>query len=310
MKKIVIAMMVVAALAAVAHAESKPAPEKVENDVVLMASLTEVEPNDTAATANAIAGGDVYAAAISPVGDADWFVFTSAGGAASFETGAGAAPAVGDTKIYVYASDGTTQLAYDDDAGVGYYSLVTYTFAAGTYYVKVVGYNATSYSGNYTLTCAAAAPPAVNDLCAGAIDVQDQSLASWTINLNSAGGYSNNYSLPTTGSCTGYSTPGPDAVYRINLAAGEAIMVSEAGACDMALWLATDCANLLTTCVAGADAGLTGGTESISYTAANAGTYYLVVDTYTSSGCPVTVTINAPVPQDEASFGTIKAMFR
>jgi hypothetical protein len=308
MKKFVIAMMVVAAFAAVAHAESKPAPEKVENDIVLMASLTEVEPNNTAATANAIAGGDVYAAAISPAADQDWFVFNSAGGSATFETGAGPATAAGDTKIYVYAADGTTQVAYDDDSGAGYYSLVTYSFAAGTYYVKVIHYSATG-TGNYTLTCAAAAPPAVNDLCAGAIDIQDQSLTSWTINLSASGGYSNNYSL-VYGGCTGYSSPGPDAVYKISLAAGESVMISEAGACDMALWLATDCANLLTTCVAGSDAGTSGATESINYTAAGAGTYYLVVDAYTASGCPVTVTVNAPVPQEDASFGTIKAMFR
>lgn len=308
MKKFAIAMMVVAVFAAAAHAESKPAPEKVENDIVLMASLTEVEPNNTAATANAIAGGDVYAAAISPAADQDWFVFNTAGGSATFETGAGPATAAGDTKIYVYSSDGTTQVAYDDDSGAGYYSLVTYNFAAGTYYVKVIHYSATG-TGNYTLTCAAAAPPAVNDLCAGAIDIQDQSLTSWSINLSAAGGYSNNYSL-VYGGCTGYSTPGPDAIYKMNLAAGEAVMISEAGTCDMALWLATDCANLLTTCVAGADAGVTGGTESISYTAANAGTYYLVVDAYSAGGCPVTVTVNAPVPQEDASFGTIKAMFR
>ncbi len=309
MKKFAIAMLVVAAFAVAAHAESKPAPEKIENDIVLMASLTEVEPNNTAATANAIAGGDIYAAALSPAADQDWFVFTTAGGAATFETGAGPATAAGDTKVYVYSSNGTTQVAYDDDGGAGLYSLVNYNFAAGTFYVKVIHYSATG-TGNYTLTCAAAAPPAGNDVCAGAIDIQDQSLSSWVVNLNAAGGYSNNYSLPTTGSCTGYSTPGPDAIYKINLAAGEAIMISEAGACDMVLWLATDCANLLTTCVAGADAGLTGGTESISYTAANAGTYYLVVDAYSAAGCPVTVTVNAPVPQEDASFGSIKAMFR
>ncbi len=308
MKKFVIAMVAIAALASVAHADVKPAPEKYEADITIQASLTETEPNDTAATANPIAGGDVYAASLSPAGDQDWFVYTTAGGSASFETGAGASPAAGDTKIYVYASDGTTQVAYDDDSGAGLYSLVTYSFSAGTYYVKVIHYSATG-TGNYTLTCAAAAPPAVNDLCAGAIDVQEQGLMTWNLNLNSAGGYSNNYSL-VYGGCTGYSTPGPDAVYKINLAAGEQIMISEAGTCDMALWLATDCANLLTTCVAGADAGVTGATESVSYQAVNAGTYYIVVDAYTAAGCPVTVSINSPVPQDEASFGSIKAMFR
>jgi hypothetical protein len=75
------------------------------------------------------------------------------------------------------------------------------------------------------------------------------------------------------------------------------------------VWIATDCANLLTTCVAGADAGTTG-SEIVSYTAAAAGTYYVVIDAYSSTGCPVTVTINSPVSTEESSFGALKAMFR
>ena len=152
-------------------------------------------------------------------------------------------------------------------------------------------------------------PPAVNDVCTGAIDIQAQGLASWAVNLTNAGTYYNDYSLPTTGSCTGYSTPGPDAIYKIDLAAGEEIIIDENGTCDVAVWIATDCANLLTTCVAGADATTTG-SEVVAFTAATAGTYYVVVDAYTATGCPVTVSVNSPVAAEESSFGALKAMFR
>ena len=52
MKKLVIAMMAVALLAGVAWAEGKPALEKPEDTLVISASYAEVEPNNTAATAN------------------------------------------------------------------------------------------------------------------------------------------------------------------------------------------------------------------------------------------------------------------
>jgi hypothetical protein len=312
MKKFAIAMMAAALLVGVAYADSKPAPEKFEAEIVINASLTEIEPNGSAATANPIAGGDIYAAALSPAADQDWFAFTTTGGSASFETGAGPAVAAGDTKIYLYGTNGTTQIGYDDDGGAGFYSLVTYNFtAAGTYYVRVIHYSATG-TGNYTLTSTAVAPPpppAVNDLCAGAIDIQTQSLSAWDVNLTGAGGFSNNYSL-VYGGCTGYSTPGPDAIYKIDLVAGEQIIIAESGACDMALWIASDCANLLTTCVAGADAGVTGATEIVNFIPAVSGTYYVVVDAYTAGGCPVTVTVNAPVATEGASFGALKALFR
>lgn len=308
MKTFVIAMMAIALFAGVALADSKAAPEKPEVESHLLANLTEIEPNNTAATANPITGGDVYTAALSPAADQDWFSFATTGGNSIFETSAGASPAAGDTKIYVYASDGTTQVAFDDDSGAGLYSLVNYNFAAGTYYVKVVHYSATG-TGNYKLACTVPQPPQPNDVCGGAIDIQDQSLSSWTVNLTTSGGYTNNYS-PAVPSCTGYSANGPDALYKINLAAGEQVIISELGDCDTSIWIASDCANLNTTCVAGADAVGGFSAETVTYTATAAGTYFVVIDAYATGGCPVTVTVNAPVATDASSFGALKAMFR
>lgn len=191
-------------------------------------------------------------------------------------------------------------------------SILGKSLAAGSYYIMVDTWPTPTCIPSFTLNINAATPPpppAANDLCTGAIDIQAQSLSSWDVNLTNAGTYYNDYSLPTTGSCTGYSTPGPDALYKIDLAAGEQLIVAETGTCDLAVWIATDCGNLLGSCVAGADAGTTG-TETVSYTAAAAGTYYVVIDSYNATGCPVTVTVNAPVATEGESFGTLKAMFR
>ena len=206
----------------------------------------------------------------------------------------------------------TTCIAIATGSAASARSILGKTLAAGSYYIMVDTWPTPNCIPSFTLSVTAATPPpppAANDVCTGAIDIQAQGLSSWLVNLTNAGTYYNDYSLPTTGSCTGYSTPGPDAIYKIDLAAGEQIIVDENGTCDLAVWIATDCANLLTTCVAGADATTTG-SEVVTYTAAAAGTYYVVVDAYASAGCPVTVTINAPVATEESSFGALKAMFR
>lgn len=190
-------------------------------------------------------------------------------------------------------------------------SILGKTLAPGTYYIMVDTWPTPNCIPSFSLDIYEATPPpppAVNDVCAGAIDIQAQGLSSWTINLTNAGTYYNDYSLVTP-SCTGYATPGPDAVYKIDLAAGETLTVDENGTCDLALWIATDCGNLIGTCVAGADETTTG-SEVVNFTATTAGTYYVVVDAYNATGCPVTVTVNAPVSTETETFGTMKAMFR
>ena len=55
-------------------------------------------------------------------------------------------PSGGDTFVRLYNAS-LTQLAYDDDSGTGYYSLLQKTLPAGKYFVKV-----TSYAGRSTIT--------------------------------------------------------------------------------------------------------------------------------------------------------------
>ena len=150
-------------------------------------------------------------------------------------------------------------------------------------------------------------PPPTNDTCATAIDLQEQGLVSFQVDLCMAVG---DYSAVPTSTCTGYSSAGKDVVYKIYLAAGESFMATQTGAHDSALWLATNCPNINGTCVAGADDTFSGQTEVLSYTAPTAGWYYLIVDGY-GTGCSLTtVTIEAPVSNEDMSWSNLKTMYR
>ncbi len=112
-----------------------------------MAFTYETEPNDSAATANALSGTQVMYGTISPAADVDYFSFTAVAGdrvfaatMTQFSNGGST-----DTVVDIIASDGTTVLESDDDNG---------TFSAsssaiggtiiptdGTYYVRVDGFS-------------------------------------------------------------------------------------------------------------------------------------------------------------------------
>ena len=85
-----------------------------------MALLAETEPNDTTATANALAGSEaVVYGTIDPAADVDYFSFTANAGdrvsvatMTQFSNGGST-----DTNVSIIASDGTTVLENDNDSG-------------------------------------------------------------------------------------------------------------------------------------------------------------------------------------------------
>jgi len=291
-------------------AVAKPPLEKPLAQYSPNGRAAEAEPNDDYTTANTLTVGDDMNAAIDPAGEVDFFAITvGAGDIVEFETHPGD---IGDTKMYLFDTDGTTQLAYNDDVGYpNYYSIINYTFTvAGTYFVEITGYSA-SYSGTYILTATLDEPPPPppdNDVCTGAIDLQVQGLSQFDVDL-ADGGFTNQEPM-VYGGCTGYSADGPDAFYKIYLTLGETFTVTEDGACDMAMYLFTDCADPLTSCVAGSDNCCSGAQELITYVAAAEGWYYLGVDAYSSAGCLVTVTIDAPVGNEDSAWGAVKSLYR
>jgi hypothetical protein len=85
---------------------------------------------------------------INPVGDIDYYKFViTTGGTATITL----TTLPGDYDIRLYSSDGTTQLAISQNGGTTS-ETITRTYTAGTYYVRVYGYNnAFSASVCYTL---------------------------------------------------------------------------------------------------------------------------------------------------------------
>ena len=122
-----------------------------------MALFNETEANNTAATANALSGSQaVVLGNVSPAGDYDYFSFTANAGDRVFAAVQTQWSTVsGDSRLDIMASDGTTSLEFDDDKGTfsGLSSSIAGTRipAAGTYYVRVYGYSATTVITPYHL---------------------------------------------------------------------------------------------------------------------------------------------------------------
>lgn len=294
-------------------AVAKPVLEKPLPQSPILTDLNEFEPNDTCEDAslygNIIAPGDSYTSAIDAEGDIDYYeVFLTADGTFRFETHPGDA---GDTKMWLYAEDCLDPyIAYNDDGGEGYYSMFEVPLVGNTTYYLLVTHFSSTGTGSYLLTMdeVIVVPPPANDVCEGAINLQEQSLPLFDVDL-ADGGYTNAWSMSSAG-CTGFTSPGPDAFYSIYLEQGQTFSVTEDGACDMVMYLFTDCADPETSCVAGSDNCCSGAQELITYTAEASGWFYLGVDTYTGAGCPVTVTIENPVAADDMNWGSIKSLFR
>jgi cysteine-rich repeat protein len=127
--------------------------------------VTEIEPNDNAAQAlvnGTFPVNQLWAGAISPIADNDYYLLhLTATADLRIETFDGNGPGFCtgiDTKIYLYATNGTTQLAVDDDTGINSCSLINSTVAGnsgarhllpGDYYVRVQRYADSQVIGAY-----------------------------------------------------------------------------------------------------------------------------------------------------------------
>jgi len=298
--RITVLLMVLALLCGTAVAQDEKIPEEKAwgYDLTGMRNVPEVEPNDTC-PGQIIVCGDVVDGNLSTGTDMDWYQFevTVPNTVVTIGTDAGPEPDATDTKLYLFGACVTAYLAYNDDGGPGYYSLITYTVATpGWYNIEVIPYSA-SYSGNYImfLTCQIPEPPPVNDTCAGAIAIERctsgviEGDLTWANNDYTPGVYPS--------SCTGYGALGKDVVYVVDLLAGDVIdlVYSYVGTSfDESLYIITDCADPAGTCVAGADAGHP---EDIIWTCTADGTYYIICDNYSASGGgPFTLTYNVICP--------------
>lgn len=283
---------------------------------VVLADVPEVEPNNSLATAQLLSCGDVLRPAfLTPARDTDYVAFTAtAGSIITVGTDAdGATGQIGDTRVRLFDANGVT-LATDDDSGPGLYSLLTFTAPyTGTYYVGFAAFGTTT-TGQYKgfITCQVPQPPPANDLCAGAIPIP-----CGPINLAGNTQFANNDYTPLlsgTGGCTGFTALGRDVVYLINVAAGDQLALSYTSTADGSVYVITDCANPTTTCVAGADATLSGQAEVLNYTFPSTGLYYLILDSFgtnTSGTWTATGTLTCfVVPTAPTSWGKLKTLYR
>lgn len=112
------------------------------------ASTYDVSTNGTATGAATIPFNTDVTGLISPSGDNDYYKFViTTGGTATITLGT--LPA--DYDVRLYSSNGTTQLAISENGGTTS-ETITRTYSAGTYYVRVYGYNNANNAANcYTL---------------------------------------------------------------------------------------------------------------------------------------------------------------
>ncbi|RAL23664.1 hypothetical protein DL240_05755 [Lujinxingia litoralis] len=152
-------------------------------------------------------------------------------------------------------------------------------------------------SGFVTQTCATgcsegACTPPVGNVCPDAVPMSS--------GQNFVGDFANYtpHFDPGYGGCTGFDAPGADAVFAVTLAAGESVTATAGNvadaANDLALYLISDCGDERASCQAGADT-YGEGDETVVFTATEAGTYYLVVDSWNADASgqfQISTTIN------------------
>jgi Metallo-peptidase family M12B Reprolysin-like/Secretion system C-terminal sorting domain/Bacterial pre-peptidase C-terminal domain/Fibronectin type III domain len=218
---------------------------------------TAFEPNETQATAAAISSGVTNSAAIGTSTDIDYFKIVTTGNNNMVYNLAG--PAGVDFDLYIYNSAGT-QIG----SGAGSTASETVSLTnqvAGTYFVKVIGYNGANSATCYTITATA------TPVSTGCISTYDNAT-----NGTTAGAAT----IPFNTNITGLINPAADVDnYKF--------VITTAGTITVTLGTLPADYDLKLLNSAGTQVGISqaGGTtgETINYTAA-AGTYYAQVYGY------------------------------
>jgi len=308
--------------AGTALADKVPEKEIVHYDFSGRTDVDEVEPNQPCEMAQEIECGDVVHAFIGDGGaDLDWFKFWVDEGL-EMTIGTDEEPAggsIGDSRLWLYSDDCTTELAFDDDGGPGLFSLITFTATYSGYYYALVDEYGNNSEGNYIFfaECDVPPPPPENDTCDGAIEIERCTSGEAVGIIDDA---NNDYDPEDDlgNSCTNnFAAVGPDLVWMVDLEVDDIIHcvmdANEPGPYfDASLYLIYDCEDPVNSCVIGSDAG---NPEEFTWTCDVARTYYIICDAYgsytTTGGFTLYWDIECPVtPADETTWGKIKATFR
>ncbi|MBN1827342.1 MAG: choice-of-anchor J domain-containing protein [Candidatus Eisenbacteria bacterium] len=163
--------------------------------------------------------------------------------------------------------------------------------------------DAVAINGGYTPP-----PPPENDTCDGAIV-----LPCGPVNVSGSTELAaDDYSPGEYGtSCTGYQALGNDVVYKMVLPSGADVDLTYSCSFDNSLYIVTDCADPINSCVVGADATVSG-VEQIIATLAP-GTYYVIVDAYGSGYGHYSLTGDitcAGTATQKSTWGKVKKKWR
>ena len=112
------------------------------------------EANNTSATATAIASNTNISALINSTTDVDWYSFTTTTPNTNIKVALSALPADYDVSLY---NSALTLLGSSANTGTTAEQIISNTATAGTYYIKVNGFNSAAM-GNYDFTSGTAAP--------------------------------------------------------------------------------------------------------------------------------------------------------
>ena len=161
--------------------------------------------------------------------------------------------------------------------------------------------------------------PFSNDTCEGALDMQalfdDEAIGWFSPTCDTPYNY---YTNTYDGGCAPWGAPGTDQVYSIYLTAGETFTASvvdyytqDTSDVDYVIYVVTDCADLAGTCIAAADDAYSPpNAEYLTFDAPADGVYYFILDSYSGCSDDTVIFVDNPVATEDASFGSVKAMYR
>lgn len=218
----------------------------------------------------------------------------------------------GDLDLFLLsACDEGACIAYS--AGIATEDIAMDCVAPGTYYIVVDGYGGTIDSYDLSVSCVDCAPPAGNETC----DTAEPLVCGSVDFAPNTAGTTNNYDPGVGNACTGYSASGGDLVWSLCVPAGGAVSLTIAEVdYDASVYLVTDCANLVGTCLDGDDCYPYPCNDLISYTNGTGGDVnaYLIIDGFAGEAGNSHVTGSfdccGQTPTIETTWGAVKAIAR
>lgn len=273
----------------------------------------EVEPNDTAAQATPVGVGSLLEASI-PDGDVDWFVVSGANGYLTLSTASSQGSAT-DTVLEAFASDGTTRLSIDDDAGLGLFSAIQHLTVPGDgeVLVRVTRFGPLGDDA-YVLSVELGTPPPPSP----DNDTPQSALALETCNTTVSGSTSGASSEVSGLGCVQFAPLGGDVFYVVELPYSYQLtaVVDPGSAWDPSLYLFTDPSDPAGSCLIGNDEAFGDESEVVIYTNEDETTdpmiVYVGIDSWEpaqSGDFSLVLSCDFVVGTDTDSWGGLKARF-